>query len=78
MEGAMAQVDSTGPKKDPGSDETAREIAQDALDAYADGMQETGDKLARKAVEIDRDAVVEVVQEIDEAAQPTTPASKDR
>ncbi|MBN8873559.1 MAG: hypothetical protein J0H67_12040 [Rhodospirillales bacterium] len=74
----MAQTGSTGPKKDPGSDETAREIAQDALDAYADGMEETGDKLARKAVEIDRDAVVEVVQEIDEAAQPTAPRSKER
>lgn len=62
-------------KTDAATGETARELAQDALDAYADGMNRTGDKLARKAVALDREAVVEVVQEIDEAADD---GSKDR
>ena len=74
----MARDEATerdGTKTDAATGATARELAQDALDAYADGMNGTGDKLARKAVAMDRDAVVEVVQEIDEAADD---GSKDR
>ncbi len=48
--------------------EKARQLAEEALGAYADGDKPRGDKLAEQAQEIDRAAVVEVVEEIDEDA----------
>jgi hypothetical protein len=46
----------------------AREKAEDALGAYARGDHRAGDKLADEAQALDRDAVIEVIQDIDEDA----------
>lgn len=46
----------------------ARKLAEDALGAYAEGDQKKGDQLAEKAAQIDRSAVEEVVQDLDEDA----------
>jgi hypothetical protein len=48
--------------------EQARDKAEAALDAYAKGDQRGGDKLADEAQKIDRDAVVEVVRDLEEDA----------
>ena len=55
--------------------EKARELTEEALEHYAKGDQKAGDELASKAVKLDRTAVEEVVEEIDEdlAAQGKTP-----
>ncbi len=53
---------------DDGQHEKARDLAEKALDEYAKGDQAEGDKLAEQAARIDRSAVEEVVQEIDEDA----------
>jgi len=46
----------------------ARGLAEKALGEYAKGDEAKGDKLAEQATKIDRSAVEEVVQEIDEDA----------
>lgn len=46
----------------------ARERAEDALDAYAKGDQKAGDRLADEAQRINRDAVIEVIEDLDEDA----------
>ena len=51
-----------------GKRDEARRLAEDALGAYADGDQTRGDELAEKAGKLDRSAVVEVIEEIDEDA----------
>ncbi len=56
------------PKLDQNSHEKARDLAEKALDEYAKGDQAKGDKLAEQAVQIDRSAVEEVVQDLDEDA----------
>ena len=48
--------------------EKARELAEQALDAYAAGDRKRGDALAEQAAQTDRSAVVEVIEEIDEDA----------
>ena len=48
--------------------EKARDLAEKALGEYAKGDEAKGDKLAEEAAKIDRSAVEEVVQEIDEDA----------
>ena len=48
--------------------EEARRLAEDALGAYAEGDKAHGDELAEKAGKLDRAAVVEVIEEIDEDA----------
>lgn len=49
----------------------ARDLAEEALGAYAKGDEKKGDALAEKAKTIDRSAVVEVVEELDEDAVAT-------
>ncbi len=49
----------------------ARALAEDALGAYAKGDERKGDALAEQAKKIDRSAVVEVVEELDEDAAST-------
>ena len=49
----------------------ARGLAEDALGAYAKGDEKKGDALAEQAKKIDRSAVVEVVEELDEDAAST-------
>ncbi len=46
--------------------EKARDLAEKALDEYAKGDDAKGDKLAEQAAKLDRSAVEEVVEEIDE------------
>jgi hypothetical protein len=46
--------------------ETARKLAETALEEYARGRQEEGDALAGRAVRIDRSAVEDVVRELEE------------
>lgn len=48
--------------------EKARDLAEDALGAYAKGDHKKGDQLADKAQELDREAVIEVIRDIDEDA----------
>jgi len=48
--------------------ERARDLAEQALEHYARGDQRKGDELAEQAVLLDRSAVEEVVQELDEDA----------
>ncbi len=48
--------------------EQARQLAEDALGAYAEGDETRGDRLAEEAKKIDRSAVKEVVEELDEDA----------
>jgi hypothetical protein len=52
----------------PDPHEQARELAEKALEEYAKGDKKKGDELAEKAAQIDRSAVEEVVQELDEDA----------
>ena len=54
----------------PASDrhERARELAERALEEYAKGDKKKGDQLAEEAARIDRSAVEELVQELDEDA----------
>jgi hypothetical protein len=49
----------------------ARDLAENALGAYAKGDEKKGDALAEQAKKIDRSAVVEVVKELDEDAAAT-------
>ena len=56
----------TGPEHDK-----ARDLAESALGAYAKGDEKKGDALAEQAKKIDRSAVVEVVEELDEDAAAT-------
>lgn len=46
----------------------ARQLAEDALGAYAKGDRREGDRLAKEAKRLDRSAIVEVIDEIDEDA----------
>ena len=48
--------------------EQARDLAEDALGAYAKGDKKKGDQLADQAQNLDREAVVEVIRDIDEDA----------
>ena len=48
--------------------ERARDLAEDALGAYAKGDKKKGDELADQAQNLDREAVIEVIQDIDEDA----------
>ena len=49
----------------------ARDLAEEALGAYAKGDEKKGNALAEQAKTIDRSAVVEVVEELDEDAAVT-------
>jgi hypothetical protein len=55
-----------GQKQD--SHDKARDLAEEALGAYASGDRNRGDHLADEAQKIDREAVVEVIRDIDEDA----------
>jgi hypothetical protein len=46
----------------------ARQLAEDALGAYARGDHKEGDRLAEEAKRLDRSAVEEVVEDLDEDA----------
>ena len=48
--------------------EKARDLAEKALEEYAKGDKKKGDQLAEEAAKIDRSAVEEVVEELDEDA----------
>lgn len=50
----------------------ARDLAEEALGAYAKGDEKKGDALAEQAKTIDRSAVVEVVEDLDEDAAVTS------
>jgi len=52
--------------KSPG--ETAREVTEEALDAYVQGDNKTGDKLVDEAKRKEPEAVKEVLQDLDEDA----------
>ena len=45
---------------------TARQLAEEALEAYVKGDRDRGDRLAQAAKLLDRSAVEEVIAEIDE------------
>ena len=49
----------------------ARELAEDALAAFAKGDEKKGEALAEQAKTIDRSAVVEVIEDLDEDAAVT-------
>lgn len=49
----------------------ARDLAEEALGAYAKGDEKKGDALAEQAKTIDRSAVVEVIEDLDEDAAVT-------
>ena len=49
----------------------AHDLAEEALGAYAKGDEKKGDKLAEQAKTIDRSAVAEVVEDLDEDAAAT-------
>jgi DNA-binding ferritin-like protein len=51
--------------------EKARDLAEKALGEYAKGDKQKGDKLAEQAVTTDRDAVEEVVCDLEEDAKRT-------
>ena len=57
--------------------EEARDLAEAALEKYAKGDTKVGDKLAEKAVQTDRHAVEEFVEEMDEDAKATGSKSGD-
>ena len=61
-----AQTSDTQAPLDP--HERARELAEQAMEEYAKGDKKKGDQLAEEAARIDRSAVEEVVQELDEDA----------
>ena len=46
----------------------ARDIAEEALGAFSEGDEKRGSELAQKAKNIDRSAVEELVQDLDEDA----------
>ena len=54
----------------------ARDLAEAALGEYAKGDEKKGDKLAEQAVKIDKHAVEELVEDLDEDAK-TTGAGKE-
>ena len=54
----------------------ARDLAEAALGEYAHGHDEKGDKLAEQAVQTDRHAVEELVEELDEDAAATGASGK--
>ena len=62
---------------DPTPDETddkyekARDLAEAALGKYAEGDEKLGDKLAGQAVKLDKHAVEELVDDLDEDAEVT-------
>ena len=51
--------------------EQARDLAEDALQALDEGDEKRADVLIEKAKKLDRSALVEVVEELDEAADKT-------
>ncbi|MBV9652970.1 MAG: hypothetical protein JOZ42_00255 [Acetobacteraceae bacterium] len=56
--------------------EKARLLAEEALEHYAKGNKKKGDELADAAVKLDRSAVEEVVQDLDEDAGSDPGAAK--
>lgn len=52
--------------------EQARDLAEDALEALDEGDEKRADALIEKAKMLDRSALVEVVDELDEAAGKTS------
>jgi hypothetical protein len=48
--------------------ETARQLTEDALGAYAEGDQKKGDKMVEEAKRTDTSAVKEVIEDLDEDA----------
>jgi hypothetical protein len=59
------------PEQTDPSYDRARDLAETALEEYAKGDKKKGDALADQAVQTDRRAVGDVVNEIDEDAQTT-------
>lgn len=57
--------------------EKARDLAEAALGEYAKGDEKKGDKLAQEAVKIDKHAVEELVEDMDEDAETTGAAGAD-
>ena len=58
--------------------EKARDLAEAALGEYAHGNEKKGDKQAEQAVKIDRHAVEELVEELDEDAEVTGAAGSSK
>lgn len=48
--------------------ETARQLTEDALGAYAEGDRKKGDKMVDEAKRTDSSAVKEVIEDLDEDA----------
>ena len=57
--------------------EKARDLAEAALGEYAKGDGKKGDKLAEQAMKIDKHAVEELVEDLDEDAEATGVADLD-
>jgi hypothetical protein len=53
---------------DNGKHEKARELAEDALGALAEGREDKADRLIEEAKKLDESALEEVVQDLDEDA----------
>ena len=66
----MDETQDDTPKPGDARHETARTLAERALEHYAEGDKKTGDDLAGQAAAMDRSAVVEVIDELDEDAKP--------
>jgi hypothetical protein len=69
-------VDQKDSEGQPDRHERARALAEQALEAYAKGDKKKGDQLAEEAAELDRSAVEEVVQDLDEDAGSDPDAAK--
>lgn len=64
MGGGMAKQGADG----GGEHEKARDLAEDALGALAEGREDEADKLIERAKKLDESAVEEVVRDLDEDA----------
>ena len=59
------------PDKTDETHDKARDLAEAALGEYAKGDEKKGDALAAQAVKIDKHAVEELVEDLDEDAETT-------
>jgi len=72
----MAQDKPTQGGDEAGKHEQARKLAEEALEKYATGHPGEADRMVEKAKNIDRSAVVELVEELEEDAGSDPEAAK--
>lgn len=72
----MAQDKPTRGGDEAGRHEQARKLAEGALEKYAAGHPGEADRMVEKAKKIDRTAVVELVEELEEDAGSDPKAAK--